>query len=143
MPLLICSKTVSLFCQEIANSSSSAMPCHEYNTQKINSCHKLTFASNHIHCSNHCQLLGVLKESPLVCRWFISLSKNDPFSAAVWKASNDVGYSAYHTFMMQHGKQSSFSPVSLQHKMSQNQPLSSNHGLSACSKVAGSKSAEV
>ena len=39
------------------------------------------------------------KDYPLVCRWFISLARRDHFTSAVWKASNDVGFDAFHDFV--------------------------------------------
>ncbi len=56
-------------------------------------------------------IIGIIKEFPLVSRWFISLAKSSPFMAAVWGASNDVGYSAYHAFLLQRGKSASLSTV--------------------------------
>ncbi len=44
-------------------------------------------------------------------RWFISLAKSSPFVAAVWGASDDIGYSAYHVFLVQKGKSSSLTTV--------------------------------
>ena len=41
--------------------------------------------------------------------WFISLAKNDLFTSAVWKASNDIGYSSYLSFLTQGGGGKPFS----------------------------------
>ena len=38
--------------------------------------------------------------SPLVCKWFISLARREPFTAAVWLASGDVGYQGYLDFLL-------------------------------------------
>ena len=35
------------------------------------------------------------RDFPLVCRWFISLARQDAFSAALEKASQDGGFSSY------------------------------------------------
>ena len=43
--------------------------------------------------------LALHKDYPLVCRWFISLARQDHFTFAVWKASNDVGFDAFHDFV--------------------------------------------
>ena len=39
------------------------------------------------------------RDYPLVCRWFISLARRDHFTSAVWKASNDIGFDAFHDFI--------------------------------------------
>ena len=39
------------------------------------------------------------KDYPLVCRWFISLARRDHFTSAIWKASNDVGFDAFHDYI--------------------------------------------
>lgn len=47
-----------------------------------------------------------------MCRWFISLAKRKQFTAAVWKASNDIGYDAYRDFILKRGRYSSVKSVS-------------------------------
>lgn len=53
---------------------------------------------------------GVIKDYPLVSSWFISIAKNKSVVSAIWKASDDVGYSAYHQFIL-HGKKSAATPA--------------------------------
>ena len=43
--------------------------------------------------------IALHKDYPLVCRWFITLAQRDHFTSAVWKASNDVGFDAFHSFV--------------------------------------------
>ncbi|KAL5510653.1 hypothetical protein EMCRGX_G006239, partial [Ephydatia muelleri] len=38
--------------------------------------------------------------APQVCQWFISLARKEPFTAAIWKASGDVGYQGYLDFLL-------------------------------------------
>ena len=46
-------------------------------------------------------LFSVLhRVAPLVCQWFISLARKEPFTAAIWKASGDVGYQGYLDFLL-------------------------------------------
>ena len=75
-------------------------------------------------------LSGIIKEFPLVSRWFITLAKTEPFARAVWGASNEVGYDAYHSFLLQRGKSSSLTTV-----------LPSKGGQSAC-QSAGQSAAQ-
>ena len=38
--------------------------------------------------------------APQVCQWFISLARKEPFTAAIWKASGDLGYQGYLDFLL-------------------------------------------
>ena len=38
--------------------------------------------------------------TPHVCKWFISLARREEFTAAIWKASGDVGYQGYVNFLL-------------------------------------------
>ena len=65
------------------------------NTKQVNA---------HTHTHN---IVAFHKDYPLVCRWFISLAKHDPFTSAVWKASEDQGYDALKKFVLGNTKPSS------------------------------------
>ena len=51
------------------------------------------------------------KDYPLVCRWFISLARRDQFTSAVWKASDDIGFDAFHDFVQGTGKTQVVAPA--------------------------------
>ena len=38
--------------------------------------------------------------APPVCQWFISLACKERFTAAIWKASGDLGYQGYLDFLL-------------------------------------------
>lgn len=47
---------------------------------------------------------------PLVCRWFISLARQDTFTVATWKASRDTGYEAFRDFVLGKSKVQASTP---------------------------------
>ena len=80
-------------------------------------------------------LLDIIKEFPLISSWFISLSKTTHFSDAVWKASDDLGYSTYLNFLMGKGRSSvmmaSLFPLKLSASSQQRNVVKNERNVSA------------
>lgn len=80
----------------------------------------------------------IIKEFPLVCRWFIGLAKRKQFTDAVWRASNDVGYGAYRDFVLRRGRGPVLKAVSSPFRLGQKsspQPEAGGTGPGVSAKV--------